>query len=106
MIAARGPAGRDWSAWLENEPRQACGGMTAILAIRRWLLLNRERFPGPYAVVLEEQQSSLDRVVVRLTTPAACGECGGSGKYVGLNLVEACKGCDGTGVAAAELPAC
>lgn len=26
-----------------------------------------------------------------------CGECGGSGKYVGFNVVENCKRCQGTG---------
>ncbi|MBW3596484.1 MAG: hypothetical protein KY475_04320 [Planctomycetes bacterium] len=28
---------------------------------------------------------------------AVCPECGGSGKYVGLTVVEACRGCGGTG---------
>jgi DnaJ-class molecular chaperone len=27
-----------------------------------------------------------------------CPDCGGTGKYVGLNLVETCQACNGTGV--------
>ena len=108
LIAARGPANRDWSVWLEGEPRQACGGMTPMSAGRRWLALNRERFPGPFDVRRVQQESTLDRQVIFLSRKTAaettCPECDGSGRYVGLNLVEDCALCGGDGVVPTELP--
>ncbi|MCH7688242.1 MAG: hypothetical protein IH899_16430 [Planctomycetes bacterium] len=104
MIVERGSAGRDWSAWLESEPHQACGGTTITSAVRRWLSLNSDRFPGPYALLLDEQESTLDRRLMLLTAVTKCSECGGSGKYVGLVLVEECSTCQGTGLVSEELP--
>ena len=75
MIAERGPAGRDWSAWLDSEPRRACGGTTVTAAVRRWLKLNNDRFPGPYALLLDKQESTLDRRVVLLTSVTTCPAC-------------------------------
>ena len=102
LIAERGPGGRDWSACLEDEPQHGCGGSTISNAVRRWLALNRDRFPGPYAMQLNKQQSTLDRRVVLLTATSTCPECGGSGRYVGLTLVENCKICDGSGLVSSE----
>ncbi len=102
LIAVRGPGGRDWSACLEGEPQQGCGGATVSKAVRRWLALNRDPFPGPYAMQLDKQQSTLDRRVVLLTATSTCPECGGSGRYVGLTLVENCKTCDGSGLVSSE----
>ena len=104
MIVERGSAGRDWSAWSESETQQACGGTTITSAVRRWLSLNSDRFPGPYALLLDEQESTLDRRVMFLTAVTKCSECGGSGKYVGLVLVEECSTCQGTGLVSEELP--
>ena len=98
MIAERGPTGRDWSAWLHDEPRQACGGATVTGAVRRWLKLNSDRFPGPYALMLDKEESTLDRRVVLLTSVTKCPACGGTGKYVGLAVVDDCKTCSGTGM--------
>ena len=102
LIVERGPGGRDWSACLEDEPQRGCGGATISKAVRRWLALNRDRFPGPYAMQLDKQQSTLDRRVMLLTATSTCPECGGSGRYVGLILVENCKTCDGSGLVSSE----
>ncbi len=103
LIAERGSGGRDWSAWLDSEPRHACGGATVSSAVRRWLKLNSDRFPGPYALQLNKRESTLDRRVVLLTSVTKCPTCGGRGKYVGLVVVEDCKTCDGTGLVAEEI---
>ena len=104
IIAERGSSGRDWSAWLECEPQRACGGTTITSAVRRWLSLNSDRFPGPYALLLDEQESTLDRRVLLLTDVTKCLECDGSGQYVGLAHVEKCRICEGTGLVSEELP--
>jgi hypothetical protein len=103
LIAERGPGSRNWSTCLEDEPQQGCGGSTVSNAVRRWLALNRDRFPGPYAMRLDKQQSTLDRCVVLLTVTSTCSECGGSGRYVGLTLVENCKTCHGSGLVSSEM---
>ena len=104
MIVERSSTGRDWSAWLESETRQACGGTTITSAVRRWLSLNSDRFSGPYTLLLDKQESTLDRRVILLTAVTQCSECGGSGQYVGLVHVEACRICEGTGLVSEELP--
>ena len=104
IIVERSSAGRDWSAWLENETQKACGGTSIASAVRRWCSLNRDRFPGPFAMLLNEQESTLDRRVMLLTAVTQCSECGGSGQYVGLVHVEACRICEGTGLVSEELP--
>jgi hypothetical protein len=104
MIVERGSGGRVWSAWLESEPQQACDGTTITSAVRRWLSLNSDRFPGPYALLLDKQKSKLDRRLMLLTAVMKCSECGGSGQYVGLVLVEECRKCEGTGLVSEELP--
>jgi len=43
----------------------------------------------------DHEQSSEDRLVFVLG--AVCSECGGSGEYVGLNAVEKCGACGGSG---------
>ena len=102
MIVERGSAGWDWLAWLECEPEQACDGTTIANAVRRWLSVNSDRFPGPYALLLDEQESTLDRRVMLLTAVTNCSECGGSGQYVGLIQIEKCRTCDGTGLVSEE----
>ena len=104
MIVERSSTGRDWSAWLENETQQACGGTTIASAVRRWCLLNRHRFPGPFAMLLNEQESTLDRRVILRTGGTQCSEWGGRGQYVGLVHVEACRICEGTGLVSEEVP--
>ena len=104
MIVERGSTGRDWSSWLESEPQQGCRGTTITSAVRHWLSLNSDRFSGPYALLLNAQESTLDRRVILLTAVTKCSECGGSGEYVGLVLIEECRICEGTGLVSEELP--
>ena len=102
MIVQRGPAGRDWSAWLDGHPEQAAGGHTVMSAVNRWLQLNSDRFPGPFATRINEEKSSLDHRVVILSSVARCPECGGTGRYVGLTVIETCRKRDGTGLVSSE----
>jgi hypothetical protein len=97
IVVERGRGGRDWSASLEGEPHQACGGSSVAAALNRWLQLNRHRFPGPYVAQFDATQSTLDRQIVILGLPPRCRDCGGSGRYVGLSVIESCQSCGGSG---------
>jgi hypothetical protein len=98
IVIERGRGGRDWSAALEGEPHQACGGSSVAAALNRWLQLNRHRFPGPWVAHFDATAASVDRQVVILAAPPRCADCGGSGRYVGFRIVENCATCGGSGV--------
>lgn len=52
------------------------------------------------SLFVDKKRSRLDRVefVSRHSLPReTCPDCGGSGKYVGLNAVEDCETCGGMG---------
>ncbi len=101
-----------WAAWFDskNIPARVVGvgmfgGRDASEAIQRLL----ENSPAKH-LTLEDFYVDLtdfraDRVVVVLIDgldpgvqqAGVCAICGGSGRYVGLNAVESCKACGGTG---------
>ena len=99
IVIERGRDGRDWSAALDGEPQQACGGSSVAAALNRWLQLNRHRFPGPWVAEFDATEASMDRQVVILAAPPKCSDCGGSGRYVGFHIVENCATCGGSGLA-------
>jgi hypothetical protein len=49
------------------------------------------------SIAADHERSSGDRLVFVLADSGVCSECGGSGEYVGLNAVETCGGCGGSG---------
>jgi hypothetical protein len=90
-----------WSARLAHpSSHESYGGANALDAVRR-LIAN---FPQ-WGVSLDDFEPDWDNcsttriemVFVRFSGDG-CPDCGGTGKYVGLNLVEACLACVGTGV--------
>jgi hypothetical protein len=103
LIVERGTGDTDWLACLESDTKSACGGASIIGAVRRWLDVHKDRFPGPYAAVMAKRESTLDRHVVLLTATTTCPSCNGSGQYVGLVHVEQCQTCAGSGLVSTEL---
>ena len=90
-IIAERDAGH-WSAWLNDDPATALGGSDAAMAVKR--LCN--------ALDLNVKWIVVDRAACRtdhleFVVGAPCPECGGSGRYVGLNAVEDCGTCGGVG---------
>ena len=82
-----------WSAWFESKPTVAFGGDTAAKAATRLL----EAHGIDPSQVQASGNPTISRLELRIST-APCPDCGGSGKYIGLNSVETCKGCGGSRV--------
>jgi hypothetical protein len=80
------------SAWRKDDPATALGGSDAAMTDKR--LCN--------ALDLDVTSIAVDRAGCRtdhleFVVGAPCPECGGSGRYVGLNAVEGCGTCGGVG---------
>lgn len=93
-----------WSARFANNSSPGCfGGPDAFAAMRR--LLNNS--PALHLTLDDFEPDlrmcRLSRVEMVLidrweeSSGEPCPECGGSGKYVGLNAVEDCRACGGRG---------
>jgi hypothetical protein len=82
-----------WSAYLPRCTEKSFGGPTAVEAVRR-LVLETYGF-SPTELLVRNVRENLHEFAVRLP---ACPECGGSGQYVGLIVVEPCRRCGGSGV--------
>ena len=81
-----------WSAWRQDEPATALGGSDPAMAVKR--LCN--------ALELNTKLIVVDRAACRtdhleFVVGDSCPDCGGSGRYVGLNTVEVCGTCGGSG---------
>lgn len=83
-----------WTAWIKDNPCRAFGGDAPAVAVERLL-----EFVGldPMGIHADGSRSSLTRQVL-IHGGNTCLDCGGSGKYVGFNSAEDCRGCDGAGV--------
>lgn len=86
---------RHWSAWFADAPRDATCGTSPRHAVERLLNAHPERGLTLDALVAEagwERGKEL-----RFLAPArrTCPDCGGSGKYVGLQAVDLCRTCRG-----------
>ena len=86
--------GNHWSAWFADSPETAFRGESPESAMERLVAT----VPGLDVknITADHEQSSDDRLVFVLGE--VCSECGGSGEYVGLNAVETCGVCDGSGI--------
>ena len=97
IVSERDASGH-WSAWLDGESHFACGGPTALSAVNRLLRMIEDQFPKKHHIIASEK-SSIDREVFTLkpVTNTPCLECGGTGKSVGLTIIEECAACNGRG---------
>ena len=82
-----------WSAWLEEHPDTAFGGDEAAIAITRLV----EATPGLELKNLNRDDEASTDVRFVLVVDAACPDCDGSGRYVGLNETGVCGTCGGSG---------
>lgn len=81
-----------WTAWEVPRPEVAFGGDAPAVALGRLfdnLGVDHSRVEGGFS----EHGERLEFVI----PDAECPECGGTGKYVGLNAVEVCERCGGLG---------
>jgi|GEM_PF-6412727 hypothetical protein len=81
-----------WSAWQKSNPETALGGSDAVMAVKRLCT----------TIGLNVQSLAVDRTECRadhleFVVGTQCEDCGGSGQYVGLNTVEVCGACGGSG---------
>ena len=84
-----------WTAYFADSPGTAFGGEWPAEAIQRLVAT----VPGldVESLAADHEQSSDDRLVFVLADFGVCSECGGSGEYVGLNAIETCGVCGGSG---------
>ena|SRR3990167_3661085 len=97
IVCQREPEPIQWTAWFEDTPQVAFGGPTSSTAIIRLL----DTFPKVERYRLEilrgsEESGSMELALVPRQREE-CPDCGGSGKYTGLNAVEDCAACKGSG---------
>jgi hypothetical protein len=104
IIVERVPAGGRWAAWFQHNPGGAIQGDEAMTAFDSLLNAHREALPDPYQIRVDDRRSRGGHIEVLLVGKprrrATCPACKGSGKYVGLNVVESCSSCRGTGTVA------
>lgn len=100
-----------WLAWFDDSSPDTFGGPDAFAAIQRLL----ENSPARH-LTLDDFEPDLDecrlnRVVMVLkdrdrddgstgqgqAINEPCPECGGTGRYIGLTVVESCGACGGVG---------
>lgn len=91
LVAEKCLDGR-WVCHREGRPEIAVAGPSYMVTIKRFCDAHGLNLLG-FSLL----EKGPERVVVRLAP--VCPDCRGSGRYVGLNVVEDCPSCDGTGTA-------
>jgi hypothetical protein len=100
IIVEQAAGGTHWTAWFADDPRGSKGGQTTRLALRNLLAAHPGRIPARYVLQMDRsryQPGHFEIVVQTEGESAVCPECNGRGQYVGLNVVEPCAACGGTG---------
>lgn len=92
IIAEQDRSGH-WTAWFADDPCHAYGGDTAATAVVRLL----EASGGDSMAITADYSSSDQRHMEFVLGGDHCPDCCGSGLYVGLNAVEDCRRCCGSG---------
>lgn len=82
-----------WTAWLVGSPHVAFGGGTPTSALLRLCEATSGVDADSYVV---DPSSSADGRLVFVSS-GVCPDCGGSGRYVGLNDASYCNLCSGSG---------
>ena len=90
-----------WSASFAGRPEISYSGNTALVAAKRLVRAVEGLDEITLRIVGQSENGRRAELTVR---PASwggeCPDCGGTGRYVGLTLVEECRACGGTGIAA------
>lgn len=87
-----------WSAWFSDAPESAYGGEWPADAIRALLWAHPERGVIPEQITSDDDALRDGHLEFLLSTSLPpCPDCGGSGRYVGLNSVDVCRACHGSG---------
>ena len=85
--------GDTWNAWYREHPECSYGGPTAIEALGRLVQLDRPDGYEPAEFDLLEDIGTRLVYELRPLSP----DCGRSGTYTGLNAVQKCSTCGGSG---------
>lgn len=97
ILIQRDPRSTDWIARFKDDPNCHYRSASPEAALNGLLRRNPHKLPPHYGVAEVESNywKGLIEAVVFAKTP--CPDCNGTGKYVGLNVIEACATCAGTG---------
>ena len=96
VLAFRAPDG-GWRAWLDSRPDVCASEMTARAAATRIVESTPGLDPDSLHVVERSGGSGFVVFAVSRTATAPCADCGGTGQYVGLTVIEQCRACGGSG---------
>lgn len=100
IIAERDTGGL-WTAWFDELPEEIQVGRSQGEAVRRLLYRTRDRRIPAKDIWIDPsacRDGHLEFVVITEEKHEPCPDCHGSGKYVGLSVIEACQTCHGSGV--------
>ena len=98
VLIVRDPRTREWVARFEDDPSIRFQSASPESALTGLLRRNTNRLPPNYGVAEVASDYWKGRVEAVVFARTQCPDCGGSGKYVGLIVIEPCKRCDGAGV--------
>lgn len=93
IIAEKDPQGH-WSAWFAGNPCCAFGGEHPADAVKRLL----HEYGHDPAMIEADYTANREGHMEFTIGAKVCPECGGSGKYVGLNAVDVCRACGGASI--------
>lgn len=85
-----------WNACFDPHAEIAFGGNTALVAAKRLVQSAEDLDESTLRIVYRSEDGRMAGLTVR-RSGGSCPECGGTGRYVGLAVVEECRACGGTG---------
>ena len=97
VLVVRDPRTRDWIARFEDDPSCRFRSPSPESALRGLLDRNLHKLPPNYGVAEVSSDYWKGRIEAVIFRRERCPDCGGSGKYVGLVVIEACQTCEGKG---------
>lgn len=101
VIVERPPGETEWNAWFEDDPDECYPGNVPLVALNRLMRARPDRVPRPCGIRPMDAgapSGRLEFVLYRKSEASKpCPDCGGTGKYTGLVVIENCSACNGTG---------
>lgn len=102
IIVEQQPGRDDWQAWFSDAPHSSFVGDNTRLAIKNLLDHHPERIPSRYRLRVDRQRYQRGHFELLISSArgctSTCPECRGTGRYIGLTVIEPCSACGGTGV--------